>query len=311
MKLKLKKCLALLTVFLLMLSLSACLEGKEQKNKDKDNKCTEEKNNTKEISANKVLEESIAALEKADSLHLSQETSSSYTISNNSVKLSTSVESDIDIKNGLLSHDMKTNQNGQEVNMQMYVESQNSKSNIYMSSNNVWLKQTGIDSSDIYRLGSGLNGIEHIQFYLKAIEASYLDSESDEDNYIISGIIPSDDSEEILEKNGFLTIIEQLDSSGELSDSDRQSLISNLAPIDLVIYINKDTMLLSKLEFDITKLTDSIYKNLNKIAGGIFAYTISENKGIIMFSDYNDISDIIIPNEALSGTEYKLVPQNS
>ena len=257
-----------------------------------------------------LLEKINAALDGVKSVHLSQNTTSDYTVMGSKVNMGISLESDVNLTNGIMYTNMTTKYGGRNINNEIYIKTSGNTSDIYMSTSGMWVKQTGISASDLYKLGSGFEGVDGIKFYLNSMENVYLESDSDEQNHIINGIIGSQATEEALKKAGLSTIIDQLDDNDEISKSDIQSMLSNLAPMKVTFLISKDTFLPSQMIIDMRDTTESIYSNMKSIAakyGESISYSISTNKAVTDFSKYNGLSEILIPDEAFSGTDYKII----
>jgi len=257
-----------------------------------------------------ILEKVNSALDSVKSVHLSQNTTSNYTVMGSKVNMGISLESDINLTNGIMHTNMITKYGGRNINNDIYIKTSGSTSDIYMSTSGMWVKQTGISASDLYKLGSGFEGIDGIKFYLNSMENVYLESDSDEQNHIISGVIGSKATEEALKKAGLSTLIDQLDDSDEISKSDIQNMLSNLAPMKVTFLISKDTFLPAQMTIDMKDTTESIYSNMKSIAakyGESISYSISTNKAVTDFTKYNGLSEIFIPEEAFNGTDYKIV----
>ena len=257
-----------------------------------------------------ILDKTIQALDTVQSVHISQNSIADYTVMGTRVNMNMTLDSDINISQGITYVNMTANQGGRNVSSEIYIQGDTSTTDIYMSSNGIWLKQTGVPTADLYKLGSGFDGLEGIRFYLTNMEEIYLDSSSDPNNHIVSGIIGSDATEEVLRKGGLTTIIDQLDSNDEISDSDIESLLNNLDPIKITVLIDKDTFLPTQMTMDMKDTTDSMYRNIENIAskyGESISYSITTNKGVTNFSRYNDLSEIFIPDEATNGREYTII----
>lgn len=257
-----------------------------------------------------LLEKINVALDNVKSVHLSQNTTSDYTVMGSKVNMGISLESDVNLTNGIMHTNMTTKYGGRNIANEIYIRTSGNTSDIYMSTSGMWVKQTGISASDLYKLGSGFEGVDGIKFYLNSMENVYLESDSDEQNHIISGVIGSKATEEALKKAGLSTIIDQLDDNDEISKSDIQSMLSNLAPMKVTFLISKDTFLPTQMTIDMKDTTESIYSNMKSIAakyGESISYSISTNKAVTDFSKYNGLSEIFIPDEAVNGTDYKII----
>lgn len=257
-----------------------------------------------------LLEKINVALDNVKSVHLSQNTTSDYTVMGSKVNMGISLESDVNLTNGIMHTNMTTKYGGRNIANEIYIRKSGNTSDIYMSTSGMWVKQTGISASDLYKLGSGFEGVDGIKFYLNSMENVYLESDSDEQNHIISGVIGSKATEEALKKAGLSTIIDQLDDNDEISKSDIQSMLSNLAPMKVTFLISKDTFLPTQMTIDMKDTTESIYSNMKSIAakyGESISYSISTNKAVTDFSKYNGLSEIFIPDEAVNGTDYKII----
>lgn len=257
-----------------------------------------------------LLEKINVALDNVKSVHLSQNTTSDYTVMGSKVNMGINLESDVNLTNGMMHTNMTTKYGGRNINNEIYIKTSGDTSDIYMLTSGMWVKQMGISASDLYKLGSGFEGVEGIKFYLNSMENVYLENDLENGNHMISGIINSKATEDALKRAGFSTLIDQLADSGEVSESDLQSILNNLSPMKIIFYIDKDTMLPTKMVLDMRDTTDSIYKNIKAIAakeGESITYSISENKGVTDFSNYNTMSEILIPEEAFNGTDYKII----
>lgn len=257
-----------------------------------------------------LLEKINVALDDVKSVHLSQNTTSDYTVMGSKVNMGISLESDVNLTNGIMHTNMTTKYGGRNIVNEIYIRTSGNTSDIYMSTSGMWVKQTGISTSDLYKLGSSFEGVDGIKFYLNSMENVYLESDSDEQNHIISGVIGSKATEEALKKAGLSTIIDQLDDNDEISKSDIQSMLSNLAPMKVTFLISKDTFLPTQMTIDMKDTTESIYSNMKSIAakyGESIGYSISTNKAVTDFSKYNGLSEFFIPDEAVNGTDYKII----
>ncbi len=257
-----------------------------------------------------LIERVNAALDGVKSVHLSQNSFSDYSVSGTDVNMNVNLESDANITQGTTYANMTTRQGSQSLRSEVYVETNGGTSNVYMSANGIWVKQTDISGHDLYKLGSGFEGVGGIKFYLNAMENIYIDSDSDEQNHFLSGFISSASTEEALKRAGFATIIDQLDTNDDISSSEIQSIMSNLSPMKITFLISKDTMLPVQMTIDLTSTTDSIYSNLASIAsnhGESISYQINQNEVVSNFSQYNGISEIFIPDEAYQGRDYKII----
>lgn len=64
------------------------------------------------------------------------------------------------------------------------------------------------------------------------------------------------------------------------------------------------------MTIDMKDTTESIYSNMKSIAakyGESIGYSISTNKAVTDFSKYNGLSEFFIPDEAVNGTDYKII----
>lgn len=250
------------------------------------------------------------ALDGVKSVHLSQSTTSDYSVMGSSVSMGITLESDVNLTNGIMHTNMNTKYGGRSISNDIYVKTTGNASDIYMYTSGMWVKQTGISTDDLYKLGNGFEGVEGIKFYLNTMDDAFLENDSDKNNHIISGTIGSAETEEALKKAGLSTLIDQLSDEDEVSEADLQAMLNNLSPMKITFYIDKTTFLPTKMQVDMKDTTDSIYRNLKNIAakyGESISYSIKSNEAVTLFTQYNNLSEILIPDEAANGTDYKII----
>lgn len=255
-----------------------------------------------------VLENVLEALDGIESVHMSQTTSSDYEVMGSRVNMDMRLETDVDIENMITHAIMKAQGAGIDVDTEMYARIYDGVCDIYMSTAGMWLKQTGISAGDMYKLGSGFDGMDGIRFYLNNLKDVYV--EESENKYTITGVIGSEATEEALRRGGMESMMNQLDSNDSLSDGEIREMFSNLSALKLSVVVNKETFLPGQMVFDMKDTIESLYSNINNIGakyGEEISYSINENKGTVNFSNYNTVPKIVIPDSALNGRAYVII----
>jgi len=254
---------------------------------------------------NDIIPKSIKALDNVESVHLSQGIVSNYSVMGSTINSINTFESDINVTQGLSYTHMITTLGKNTFSNDIYIKSDGSIIDIYMYTNNIWIKQKGIPANDLYKFGGNLDGIEGIKFYLNSMEDITVDA-TDENNYKVSGEISSKDIEAALERT-MGTLMRDIE---DLNASDIQGMLNNLSPMKITVLIDKNTYLPVQMDIDLTDTTDSLYRNIKNIAskhGEHLTYNITTNKISSAFNQYNNLSEIFIPDEAINGQDFTII----
>lgn len=262
--------------------------------------------------AGELIDKIISSLDGVESYHLASRMENSVNYND----MVMNMDCDIDLKNDTSYMNVYSKSNGKDVNIETYVRGSLDDFDIFISANGMWLKQSGIKANDLNKLANGFEmGFEGIEFELNSMENIYVDSESDEQNYIITGIITSDNIKTFLEKGGFSAALEMIDEDDVIDDEDVQNILSNLSPVKLTYYVDKETFLPASCTTDMTDFYNSMIENMKKTAYEKYGEDVGDIECFVFkttstFSNYNNISEIIIPDEALNGSEYKFFESN-
>jgi|GEM_PF-6063110 len=277
--------------------------------KDKDNK-NDNSGNTppvvEEITPEEVIEKTLEAVEDVESFSIRGETNSDYVFMDEQVKANTIIDGRVSVEDGDNYFKVDITSDGSTNSSEMYIEEGALGYNIYMYTADTWYKQEGIDESKIAQMGSGFDGLESLVFYMEKMEVNTMDEKvyKGKEVIILDGIIDAETSEEVLEKAGLMTLLDQL------GEENARKIMTGLKPIKFKIIIDKETYLPVEYECDMTELTEAMYENIQELAaeeGEEISFEIYENIGIVTIDDYNSIEDIIIPDEAYEGTELQIV----
>ena len=119
------------------------------------------------------------------------------------------------------------------------------------------------------------------------------------DVYKYSCTLTGDEMQEALSSSGAL---DQLSSLG-LSASDAYSMLDGLGELVEYVYVDAETYYVVQYEMDMTEIMDALFaavlEALGEQAEGL-TMSISKMELVMTCSNYNGISDITIPEEALS-----------
>ena len=150
--------LSVLLALTLILGITACSDKNqddkkskktEQAAKDNDTK-TEQTENSDESSGKEILEKTIKELEKVDSAHMISTVTTKYSVLGTDVDMKVNVEGDVDVANGATYMTATTITGDTSMKSDIYIQTKTGSTDIYMSSNGLWIKQTGISESEIF-----------------------------------------------------------------------------------------------------------------------------------------------------------------
>lgn len=196
---------------------------------------------------------------------------------------------------------------GQETNSEAYVKINSDNADAYVMTDGKWIKQTGIPSNKLSELGLTTNAHTLLTFYLEAIKE---DCDFNEENidgtdcYVFSGKIDAG-KEDLLNKVGLGTLIKTLAQSG-IPSATIDEIISNAGTFDVIIYVDKTTLLPIQADFDVTDVTANIMSGLAEAIGQPDIIIVKKNSGVTKYDKFDKIGKIVIPDEALSGEEVNI-----
>ena len=247
--------------------------------------------------AEKVIESTLENLDEAESFRIENEITKKWndmgieggdnTVSCHIVNFKDKVQFiDFDLKNP-----------GQET---CYVEETESGNNIYVSSASVWRKQMGIPAEAVEKLGLSIDSHDTVKVYMDHMKNN-CNMDENESSYILTGNIDAS-SEEILEKVGLGTLIDNLLESG-LDNSQVEEVVSGAGEFKISVTVDKKLMLPTKVEMDLTLVTQNIMNKIAQVLGESSETEVVESISVSTYSQYSEIGDIIIPEEAVNAQE--------
>lgn len=258
--------------------------------------CTEN-SNSKKSEAEKVIESVLKNLDNAESFYVENEITKRWSdmgIEDGNKSISCRK---VDFKNKMQYIDFNLENPGQE---ECYVEETESGNNVYVSSASEWKKQTGVPIEGIGKLGLSLDSYTTVKVYMEHMKENCSIEENDS-SYIFTGVINAG-SEDILEKVGLGTLINNLLESG-LDSSQVEEVVLAAGEFEIIVTVDKGLMLPAKTEMDLTRVTQNIMNKIAQVLGESSETDVIESISVSTYSQYNEIGEITIPEEALSSEE--------
>ena len=257
-----------------------------------------------QVSAQEVIDSVLENIKYVESLRLEAETDSSMSVMGSKVESKTKITSEIDLKEKIQYYDMQIEASGQQSAVKCYVKEHDGNSDVYMYANETWIKNTNIPSVKAVDLGLSTDSYKSMSLYLESIRNNCEITSKIIDGtecYVLSGKIDAGENE-ILEKVGLGNTLKQLVQSG-MTSSQIDEIISNVDEFEIVVYVDKEYLLPIQMEIDITDVTQSIMDGLSKVLGETGEIKVEKNIAVSKYSKYNEIDEIVIPEEALNAQE--------
>ena len=258
-----KICLSLLICIILIITVTSC---------------------KKDEGASKILKESSDNFMKADSLKTSIDVDTLF----ETVSDATGVKMFFELENttnpvaghavGKSVFEFSGMKNSGEV--EVYQLEEDGEMVTYSRINDMWIKETGINYNDSYGIKSEF--IKPEKKPGKILLKKETTKVNDKECYELTGYMTGKDAENIFD----ISVINQL--SG-IDTPDTEDIARSTIPF--VINIYKDSMLPAKIYIDMTDALDGVYEKMDENTS-VSKFTIT-----IKYGDYNNVKDIIVPEE--------------
>ncbi len=258
------------------------------------------------ISAEEIIDSVLANLESVESLYVESETDSNVNVMGNIVDSKSTVISKVNIKDKTQYAAITTVAMGNTAETECYIKENAGGADVYLKVNDMWIKQTAIIPDKVAELGISTDSYQLMSMYFELLKGNCKIEEiktDGKDCYVLSGKI--DAGEEILEKSGLGNTLQQLIQSG-LTTEQIEKIISNVGDFEVTLYVDKETLLPTQLDVDITDATQNIMMGLADVLGEMGDIKVERNIAVSKYSQYNEIGEIVIPQEVLNAQEVAL-----
>ncbi len=259
-----------------------------------------------EISAEEIIDSVLANLENVESLYVESETDSNVNVMGSTVDSKSTVISKVNIKDKVQYAAITTVAMGNTAETECYIKENAGGADVYLKVNDMWIKQTAIIPDKVAELGISTDSYQLMSMYFELLKGNCKIEEiktDGKDCYVLSGKI--DAGEEILEKSGLGNTLQQLIQSG-LTPEQIEKIISNVGDFEVTLYVDKETLLPTQLDVDITDATQNIMMGLADVLGEMGDIKVERNIAVSKYSQYNEIEEIVIPQEVLNAQEVAL-----
>jgi len=291
-----KKTVSVILILCLSLfSLVGCKDGENASSKKTDAKDKE------------IIDSVIEAVNGVESLYLESKTDSSMSVMGNRVDSSSTAICEVDVKDKVQHVIISMTASGEKMDTECYVKENASGADAYLKANGTWLKQTGIPYDKVNELGLSTDSYNLMVMYLELLKEKSEIKEKTVDGkecYVISGEIDAGE-EELLKKAGLGNTLQQLVQSG-MTSSEIDEIISNVEEMEIIISVDKESLLPVKMKIDITEVTQNIMDGLAKVLGETGEIKVEKNVAVSKYSRYNEMDEITIPEEVLNAEEVVL-----
>lgn len=288
-----KKTISLMLVLCLFLfSLCGCNNGGKSSEPDH--------------SAEEIIDSILTNIENVESLYLECETDSSMSVMGSKVDSKSTVVSEVNIKEKVQYISMIMETLGNTVETECYIKENANGADVYLNANGNWIKQTAIIPEKVTELGISTDSYQLMGLYFEMLKDNCEISETTADGreyYVFTGKIHA--GEEVLEKSSLGNTLHQLIESG-LSQEQIEEIISNVGEFEVTLYVDKETLLPTQFEVDITEATQNIMTGLADVLGESGEIKVEKNVAVSKYSQYNEIGEITIPEEVLNAEEVAL-----
>ncbi|MCH5211377.1 MAG: hypothetical protein J1G06_00005 [Oscillospiraceae bacterium] len=249
-----------------------------------------------------IIDKTIEALGNVDECHSDITYNMSASADGTEATVSLDMNLDSDYKNGLFhtTGDISARSNSDDnvkTSMESYVKYNSSGIGVYSKVDNVWngVEYDALTSSIMTRIFKMDNAPQFGVGSLEDISGKTTDLDGKK-VYCISGntVLLSDTSN----LDTILNLAAISDANVAMQVEQVKELLNSLKPVSVTAYIDKDTYLPIKLEFDLSDITKSVFDYSMSQQGMSYDIDVSNSKMIIDFSDYNSIDAISIPPAA-------------
>lgn len=271
----------------LIFSFVSCSEEKKKENPDNE-AMTEVSDNA----AKEVVEKAIATNDNLRSVCTNTDTRMSMNLNGNesSIDIEGTIKSDLE--NNISYSELKYTQNGETVDMIMFIEYGENAETSYTNVSGNWFKQIIPKEEEKLAMGIGNNGSEEIAIYLRSLENFTI--EDNGDCYVIEGKV-----EKALTKKLLLNSLKNISDKAEAMEIIAEEVIESGERIKVTTYINKESFYVMGIEANFSEIMTKMYKIAAKYSGTAlsekdgFEYSVKNE-----YYGHNEPLGIVIPEEA-------------
>ena len=277
---------------------------------------------TDEDALDQIIANSREAMTDIDNLHFAAVNSLNIDHSANEgdteITMS-SIDMDIDIKNNTRFMTVARELNGEQSASQAYVRfGDNNKIDYYMGDGSRWIRLEGASISQLSATETAADFTSDFDTYFNAIsnggiytiERKLLNTDEYKNTdfygkefYIIDSQIFIEDLEgaKVFGLDSFLTDLALAAEDPSLAEN----LVGALGPVYLTIYIDCETYLPMSCIVDMQKSLSALYLNI-----GFSDVTVSEAYCSMIYKNYNNVGDIVIPENVLAAPSFSGDPNS-
>ena len=244
-----------------------------------------------------------AAFEDVKSMHYTIDMDMGFTADGESIEMTTSAEADCIVDPMMMEMDMTMDMMGLfDMDLKMFVVQDGSSYTMYTGMDNgdgtmSWAKESLDDLGNIAQY----NGKASMDIYLE--NGSNFKEVGTEDVNGVSavrydGVITQDSLQAVMEASGVLEQYETLGLEG------MEDLLSEMGDLPVSIWLDPDTDLPVKYEMDMTEMMQNMMNKLlaEEEETADVGFTVDKCVIVMVCSDYNAVSTIEIPQEALDAS---------
>lgn len=280
MKKQLSKLLAAAMVLAMALALAACSGGSD--------------------SAEDILTRAQTAFDGIKSMHYTIDMEMAFSADGETAEMNTTAEADCIVEPLAMDMDMTMDMMGMfDMNMKIYMIQDGDSYTMYAGIDEgdgtfTWTKESMDDLGSIAQY----DGKASMDIYLENI-SNFKEAGTEDVNGVSAvrydGVISEDSLEAVMEASGVLEQYEAMGLEG------MEDMFSGMGDLPVSIWIDPDTDLPVKYEMDMTTMMQSMMNKLMAESDGDEDLGLSVDKCVIVMvcSDYNGISNIEVPQEAL------------
>jgi len=241
----------------------------------------------------------LGVFEKVESMHVSQTVDAELTMMGSPSKIYVNMESDVSVADQLMHSAGKAESNGMTFDVEMYVEKKGDNASVYANMNNTtWMKQDA-PIAQLKQSNNYNDAFETAKFFLGALQGKEISevTHMDKDAVLVTGVLDTEDPEGLMSSAGF--------GPSGINTGQFVQMMTGLEPVEVSLYVEKDTGLPLEFSADMTKFMTSMYENMGKAMGGT-SFNVSIDHAIctLKFTEYNNVS-VEIPEDVKDAVSEK------
>lgn len=278
-------------------------------NNNKINSANNGANKAKELDLNEIISKSMTAIRSVDSCSIKSEVLTKVDVMGQVTESNIYMDGIMSLSQGNTYVEMDMETNGVSMLSEVYLNVYDDGADYYLGSGGMWFKQTGITSEqvDSLRLNEGWKQME-IYYSAAADNGEVTETYFDGNKcYKLETTFNP--------KNNSATIssYEQILNSfiGLLSQEQIEAIISDLRDTNVIIYVDSETYYPLCIEIEMKDSMASLYEGISSAlldsTGTYYSMSVSEASSVSEYRDFNSTEEIVIPQEALNGTETVIV----